>query len=382
MTSDKNFKRLVRERMTSTGERYTAAHAAIVEQTPQRVSELLTEFERAGTWRPDRKNNEHLLSEALRLIESAGQDLSSDLVHLFARLLDHQWDVPARVELLAKYLEQELPVEEEAWARWERADSMAVLGATAGPDEWSARAVEAQRELAEFVTREMSAAELPWVWHDSTMAGAWTRIGLRDEWLTLVEPVIENAVTVPENRSDRFELLFTAASIYDIVGKSERVDEMVAAMREVLVEDPAWHERQWAEDRLHKQAVMRCLHRDDHEGMRAAAQNYRRWVDSQSPPVMPSPLGDIGFLFLLAEDYETAIHYCQAGIESGDPFGYTFVWYAASVMGKSGDVELAGELLGEARSRMAPEEVLAAFRQRPEFAAHLDDPRLREAIKA
>ena len=380
MTTDKNFKRLVRARMTSTGERYTAAHAALVEETPERVRKLLEEFERAGHAGPDRVDNEHLLAEAQRIIESTGAHLTTDLVHVFDRLLGHRWDIPARIRLLGKYLEQQLPVEEEAWARWELVDSLAILGAAPGGFDWCARAVEAQREFAAFAERNMSAHELPWAWHDSTMAGAWCTAGLREEWLATVEPVIANAVVVPENRSDRYELLNTAASIYDIAGKPDRVDRLLDEMRRVLAEDPEWHERQWAEDRLHKQNLGRALHAGDAEGMRAAARKYEDWIEGQDPPMIPSPLGDIGFLFLLAEDYEPAIHYCAASVGEGDPYGYTYVWYAAAVMGQSADVTLAAELLGEARRRMASQQVLEAFRQRPEFAKHLEDERLLAAM--
>lgn len=380
MTTDKNFKRLVRERMTATGDRYTAAHAAVVKETPERVRQLLVDFERAGAFGPERADKEHLLGEALRLIESAGDRPSGDLVHVAHRVLLHQWDIPARLRLFDKYLAQPLPVEEEAWARWERADSMAVLGAMTSDHEWHRRAVEAQAELGRWVEENMSATQLPWVWHDSTMAGSWLTLGRTDDWVAMVKPVIEHWVAVPENRTDRYELLNTAASIYDTIGLSEEVDAALEAMRVVLTEDPDWHERQWAEDRLHKQNVGRALRAGDRAGMRRAAGEYQKWIESQDPPLVPSPLGDIAFLFLLAEDYETAIHYCERCVAEGDPFPFTFVWYAAAVMGQSRAVEHAADLLREARRRMSSEEVLSVFRQRPEVADYLEDERLLEAI--
>jgi len=376
MTTDKNFKRLVRERMTATGDRYTAAHAAMLEETPDRVRDLLAEFERAGHSGPDRGDNEHLLAEALRLIESEGDQPTTDLVHVAHRVLLHQWDMRARVKLYDKYLAQDLPVEEEAWARWHRADSMAILGI--GDVDWCRRAVEAQRELAEFVESKLSLTQLPWVWHDATMAGAWSRLDLTEEWLGRVEPVTENPVVVPENRTDRYELLNTASSMYGVVGMSDRVQAMIAQMRRVLSEDPRWGERQWAQDRLHKQEMGNALRARDLEAMRVAAREYEAWIEAQEPPMLPSPLGDIGFRFLLAEDYGTAIHYCEKDVAGGNP--YTFVWYAAAVMGQSADIDRAAELLREARRRMPSEEVLAAFQNQAQFAEHLEDEQLLAAM--
>jgi len=321
-----------------------------------------------------------LLAKALQLIESAGDQSTPDLIHLTHVVLTCQWDIPAVVQLLDKYLAQDLPAEEEAWARWHRADWMAVLGTPAGDLAWCRKAVAGQRELAEFVAKRMSRIHLPWVWHDSTMFGAWSWLGLREEWLASVEPVIANAVAVPENRSDRYELLNTTVSVYDVLGMPERAEALLDEMRRVLAEDPEWHERQWAEDRLHKQNVGRPLRAGDTEGMRTAAREYERWISSQDPPMVPSPLGDIAFLFLEGKDYANAIHYCEVAAAAGNSLGYTHVWYAAAVVGQSGDLDRAAELLQEARRRMPAEQVRAAAIQRPEFADHLEDERLIAAM--
>ena len=149
--------------------------------------------------------------------------------------------------------------------------------------------------------------QLPWVWHDSTMLTSWSLLDRSEEWLSHVEPIIATAPAVAENRTDRFELLNSATYAYHQAGRAEQAFRLADLMKELLAEDPDWHDRQWAEDRVRKQNIDFALRAKNFEAARDAARGYVEWGEAQDPPVYPH--GEVAALFLWSGDHATAMEY-------------------------------------------------------------------------
>jgi hypothetical protein len=137
------------------------------------------------------------------------QPLSSELVHLAVRL-HWNWDTTdsSLTSLLAAYLQQPLPVEEEAWARYECVNSLT------GPEQ-SEELVKQQRAALVWARERWQSGQLAsesWL-HlicNSSQAQRWSDLGLRDEWLTLLTDLLATIPPNAANRMERFYALRTA----------------------------------------------------------------------------------------------------------------------------------------------------------------------------
>jgi len=100
------------------------------------LQRLVAEHERqravdAGTADPT------LLTDALTAIESlsAGERLETGNVRAAVNLLFRLGKRAETVDLLAEYLAQDLDTDDEAWARWERTDNLALMRRFDGRDD-------------------------------------------------------------------------------------------------------------------------------------------------------------------------------------------------------------------------------------------------------
>src|SRR3712207_8249679 len=105
------------------------------------------------------------LSQAAADLEArlAIGSLEPDVVHAATSVFGHLGRSEAVIDLLTRYLDQPLPVEEEAWARWQLTDQLAVSGRC---DE----AVEAQLALFDWARHALPPDRLLWIMADGTHA--------------------------------------------------------------------------------------------------------------------------------------------------------------------------------------------------------------------
>ena len=137
------------------------------------------------------------------------------------------------VDLLTEYLAQDLDTDEEAWARWERTDTLALLRRFDDT-------VEAQRDFYAWAKQRLERHGLLRVMYDGTQALAWWASGRLDAWLAIVHE-LRAAVPVNEGtRSGWFQLNRTEVRVLE---QDERIDDALAAADRVgALADrfPAW----------------------------------------------------------------------------------------------------------------------------------------------
>ncbi|MGH8930590.1 MAG: hypothetical protein ACRDZO_08170 [Egibacteraceae bacterium] len=165
--------------------------------------------------------------------------LDSALVHTATSVFGHLGRGEAVVDLLTRYLDQPLPADEEAWARGELVDQLAVLGRC---DE----AVEAQLALLDWARAALPVDRLLWIMADGTQALCWVTIGRQEEWLTIFAELLDETVPAPDNRLDRLYLLRTAGVILAELGRHEEALQLARRMRRIADEDPGWDRGFWA----------------------------------------------------------------------------------------------------------------------------------------
>ena len=166
---------------------------------------------------------------------SAEQRLAPKNVRAAAQLFDRLGKTAVRVDLLTEYLARDLDTEEEAWARWERTDTLAVLRRFGD-------AVASQRGFYAWAAERLEPHRLLWVMHDGSQALAWWASGQLEAWLAIVRG-LRTAVPVSERtRWWWFQLSRTEARVLE---QDARIDDaLVAADRISALADryPAWEQ--------------------------------------------------------------------------------------------------------------------------------------------
>lgn len=339
-----------------------------------RAANLVREVLRLRELDPDAQVS-HLLEEAERLVDAglSSEELRREVVRVAVALFQVQWDGVRIVEVLGRYLSRELEVDEELWARWQRIDWLAILGRCE-------EAVSDQLALLAWVEDRGLPERLAEVWHDSTQLGCWVALDRKNDWLTQFWRVIELCPAVPENRAERIELLFTGLSA---VSDRDLGEQLLTRMTAVLAEDPDWEERQWAEDRLWKHRLLTAVREANTDELRKTADEYVEWIETQGwdAQTRAGYISDIGFTFLLAEQYADAIEFFDRAIENGLTRGHGYVWCAAAVWAAQKDRKRVVALLREASRRMPSHQAEEVFKATNQFQDSHDEADFLEALR-
>jgi tetratricopeptide (TPR) repeat protein len=155
------------------------------------------------------------------------------LGHKFCYWLDDRQGI---IDLMTRYLDQPLALEEEAWARWEQMDLMAGLRQCEA-------VVERQKKFLDWAKAHLSQDRLLWVMYDSTQSLCWDQVGKGDEWLRIFEEIMGAVVPSPENRVDRFQYLRTAAVMWSAQGKTQEALQLIDRLHRLCDEDVTWEGR-------------------------------------------------------------------------------------------------------------------------------------------
>lgn len=308
----------------------------------------------------------HLLTEANdRLRTEVRQTtLSQELVHT---AIDMHWnwteDASLVSGLLTRYLQQPLSATEEAWARFEYADSLAALGNSAGVVEQQTSSLSWAQ--VEWKAGRLTSQQLLRVMSDSTQAQYWSNVGQIDEWFAIFEDLMCTVTPAPDNRMERFYLLRTACHMNRDEGKHLTALSIAEQISALADEDTSWdraYEMQVQGDdaRMRIYAGQGNIKAVRAVGERVSTLLEVRWQGSgdmgeEVRTHLMIQIENIASTLFHARQYDLSIPLHQRCLTLGYSREFVYLWLAAALWAQRGDREEALELLrqGAARTRSA-----------------------------
>lgn len=303
--------------------------------------------------------------------------LSSELVHL-AVAVHWNWvdDADALIAILADYLQQPLPVEEEAWARYEYVNTLTVLKRSAevvanqrAALEWGRACWEAGRLASESLLHFIS---------NFSQAEQWLPLGLREEWLSRCTELMAAIPQDADSRMERFYTLRTLALMLQAAGRWVEALATTERIRAMAEEDPTW-ERAYE---MEAQADFAAMHiqeaQQDTGAFLLLAEHARTLldekyeeVDSMTPEARTRLMiqyDNLACPLYFARCYALSIPLHRRTLELGYNQEFLYPWLAAAIWAHTGDHAETLELIRQGRARCRS---LASYRkaceERPEF---------------
>ncbi len=345
------------------------------------LQQCVAEYERQAA--TDTGSADHsLLTDGLTAFErlTAEQRLSSGNVRAAAKLLFRLGKRTETVDLLTEYLAQDLDTEDEAWARWERTDTLALLRRFE-------ETVEAQRGFYAWAKERLEPHRLPWVMADGTQALAWWASGQLDEWLAIVH---ELRAAVPVNECTRswwFQLNRTEVRVLE---QDERIDDALAAADRVgALADrfPEWDQAEGVRleaDLARMTALARADRGPEFEAVadrvtaRVAAFRTTHADVADSPQQYVVLCHNAAARLFSARRYARAAPLFREAIREGAPY-LTYIWLAACVWATTQDRGEVMDLLRAAAKRDPSRSVWRRARRLAEFGDLADDAEFKAA---
>ena len=345
------------------------------------LRQCVAEYERQAA--TDTGSADHsLLTDGLAAFQrlTAEQRLASGNVRAAAKLLFRLGKRTETVDLLTEYLAQDLDTDEEAWAGWERTDTLALLRRFDDT-------VEAQRDFYAWAKERLEPHCLLRVMYDGTQALAWWASGRLDAWLAIVHE-LRAAVPVNEGtRSGWFQLNRTEVRVLE---QDERIDDALAAADRVgALADrfPAWDQAEGV--RLEADmARMSALTRGDRgpefdavadRVIARLAAFQSTYADASDGPQQFGVLcHNAAARLFFARRYERAARLFRETIREGAPY-LTYIWLAACAWATTQDRCEVMDLLRAAAKRDPSRSVWRRARLLAEFGDLADDEEFKAA---
>lgn len=376
------------------------------------LNETIADYERASLADP-LKADVSPLRESLDLVREglARTDMAPEVVHAAFAIYLHLNDKESRLELVQEYLARPLPMEEEAWARWNFVDTLAVLRRYE-------ETVEAQREFLDWARKRLPHDLLMWVMHDGSQSGSWFMTGRMDEWLEIFRDIMAGVEPRPENRFWRFHYLRAAAANLGMLARAEEALEITDRILRLSQEDETWGESFRA--KIESYVLKMWIHREagDTERLLEVADQARAIVDEYAAS-LPDSIADpdrlvrsrppegmlayhgrwdtkahtdpiepafvlrmaylsMGYVLYRARQYSPAIPLFEKAMAYKNPQPHCYLWQAASVWATTKDRARVVALLRRAASVFAQQKDF--LRSAPEFQDVADDPEFQEAV--
>ena len=312
-----------------------------------------------------------LLADAMTAFENltADQRLETGNVRAAAELLFRLGKRAETVDLLAEYLAQDLDTDDEAWARWEHTDNLALMRRY---DE----TVESQRDFYAWAKERLEPHRLVWVMYDGTQALAWWGAGRLDEWLAIARE-LRAAVPVDERtRTDWFVLERTESRLLE---QDDRIDDALAAadrVGQLADRFPEWDKARGVrlEAETSRMSVLTRAGREeefDAVADRAIASLAKLETTRDAADEWPQQYWmlchNVASRLFFAKRYERAAHLFREAAEGNAPY-HTYIWLAACALATRQDRREAMDLMREAEKRDPSGSVWRRARMLPEFA--------------
>ena len=349
--------------------------------TPE-LQRCVAEYERQEA--ADAATADHsLLADGLAAFErlTADQRLATGNVRAAAKLLLPLGKRAETVDLLTEYLAQDLDTDDEAWARWERTDNLALMRRFE-------ETVEAQRDYYAWAKERLEPHGLLRVMYDGTQALAWRGSGQLDEWLAIVHELRAVVPVDERTRSGWFQLNRTEVGV---LVRDERFDDALAAADRVgALADrfPEWEQAEGVrlEAEFTRMTVLTRAGRDEEfeavadRVIARLAEFQTTHLDAAEGPQQYVMLchNAAGRLFV-AKRYERAAQLFREAVRGRIPFYYTYICLAACVWATTQDRREVMDLHPRSSQARSLGIGLAAGSTPAEFADLADDEEVKAA---
>ena len=324
-----------------------------------------------------------LLADGLAAFErlTADQRLSTGNVRAVAKLFLQLGKRAETVDLLTEYLAQDLDTDEEAWARWERTDNLALMRRFE-------ETVEAQRDYYAWAKERLEPHGLLRVMYDGTQALAWRGCGQLDEWLAIVHELRDVVPVDERTRSGWFQLNRTEV---EVLARDERFDDALAAADRVgALADrfPEWEQAEGVrlEAEFTRMTVLTRAGRDgefeavaDRVIARLAEFQTTHSDAAEGPQQYVMLCHNAAGRLFVAKRYERAAQLFREAVRGRIPFYYTYICLAACVWATTQDRREVMDLLREAAKRDPSGSVWRRAQLLAEFADLADDEEIQAA---
>lgn len=378
MTAKRDFKRVVRERMTKTGESYTQARQVLIKKTLARIDELLAEY---GSTDGDHIDREHLIIEATNLATTIHTSAMDGGV--FHKVF---WLIPVsrRAEALEAFLAQdELSTKDVAWAYEQRVIHMA-MAAMRNKGHSENDVVKAHEEFFNWVKENLDSASqaqafcTPEVWH------CWDQIGRQQEILRLMEACVSSIPALQENKHHRLFLARNLLMYAARKGNDDDVNRLQGVLQRIVDEPGEWPATH-NDGRLEWEGILQqtplIVAGEDAAKAAFASEACAVWSRSQHGEA-DWLLGEIAALCMFQGHYALAEKYAVESLEAGQGQNNALIyaWRAGGHLGATGDVESTVPLLREARRHLSAAEIERLLDEQVPFTEYSDNQLLREVV--
>ncbi len=144
------------------------------------------------------------------------------------------------LEILRAYLDKDLDVEEEAWARWNAVDSLARLRRCA-------EVVATQTDFLNWSKTNLDPEWWRWVMFDGTQAMCWFQAGHGDDWMRIFYELKNCTPPTSANRYHRFSYLRSASHVLSRFRRTDEAVPIVHEMLDIASEGLSWYLARYAE---------------------------------------------------------------------------------------------------------------------------------------
>ncbi len=317
------------------------------------------------------ETRERLKAELQRL------PLSSELAHL---VVDLHWNWLADnafvASMLAEYLQQPLPPEEEAWARDEYVISLALLGRNAEMIEQQKAAVGWAR--GRWEAGQLTSQQLLRLISNSSMAERWAGLGLLDEWLALLNDLLQIIPPDSDNRMERFHALRSACLRLQHDGRMDEAFAITEQIRAIAEEDPRWKQAYELRVQADLAAMRIFAAQGKTEECLALGRNAIHLLEQQETEAanmtkeararLLIQYDNVASSLFFERQYALSIPLHRRTLELGYDREYVYLWLAAAVWAHTGERAEALGLLQQGRARTRSVEAYREdFARLPEF---------------
>ncbi|GCE49845.1 hypothetical protein EI42_05862 [Thermosporothrix hazakensis] len=356
------------------------------QQSIQQIASYIQQYE--TQCQQGKQPDIRFLQIAQERIEAAlqAESLESNVVHLAVKLHSICKEYEQALLLLRRYKQQALSREEEAWARWEIVDHLALL-------KRYEETVREQYTLIQWAEQHFPPEKRLWTVTDSTQAGCWFSIGKGDEWIYLFNRILEQTPIIPQTRQERYYALRTGTDIYLTRHNVHKAQAMIASIRELAQEDPQWDQQESVLNEVILLEIKVCAELQQMEDVRALAQQATIEFERQAQETKTVGQGvkkwtnfhNLGAIMYYLRQYDLAIVSLRRALALHSWAEQTYLWLAASLWatGKKQEKERQEvlSLLAQGTAFATGGKAWREFQELPEFQDVRDDPQFLQATQ-
>jgi len=311
--------------------------------------------------------------------------LTTAEVHSTHARYRQQGNRSAMLSPVSDYLSESLPLEEERWARWERVDSLALLGRCE-------EMIAVQKEDLAWATARLPPDALLRVMDDSTQAACWLAAGRIEEWLTIFDTLMTDTIPTEGNRFERFYYLRTACHVLQESDLQTEAFSIVSRMRALIAEDPDWVRAAeievqaldaearlfWSQQevpRLRQAGLAATQRLEQQFGLMHGLLNTS--AEKQS---LQTGYDNIAATLFRAAQYDLSIPLHRRCLELGGRSEYVYLWLAAALWQTERQRDETLALLAQGASECWGSDYQQRFATLSEFAGVRSDPEFIAAV--